>query len=84
MTYTRYNHLQQTVEALKKNYLAYQTDLFIASDYQKTDKDKEAVDKVRDYIRNIDGFKSITPVLREKNYGSVDNFFKSKEEIYKS
>ena len=84
MTYTRYNHLWQTVEALKKNYLADQTDLFIASDYQKTDKDKEAVDKVRDYIYNIDGFKSITPVLREKNYGYGDNFYKSKEKIYEN
>lgn len=82
MTYTRYNHLRQTVDALRKNYLADNTDLFIVSDYQKTDTDKEAVDKVRDYICNIDGFKSITPVLREKNYGMADNFFKSKEEIY--
>lgn len=82
LTYNRYNHLRQTVEALRGNYLADNTDLFIVSDYQKTDKDKEAVDKIRNYICNIDGFKSITPILREKNYGIADNFFKSKEEIY--
>jgi hypothetical protein len=81
-TYTRYNHLRQTVEALRENYLADQTDLFIASDYPKIDTDKEAVDKIRDYLGQIAGFKSVIPILREKNHGFEENFLKSKNHIY--
>lgn len=82
ITYNRYDHLRQTVEALKQNYLADQTDLFIASDYPKSELDSESVQKVRDYIKSICGFKSVVPLFREYNYGAVENSLSAKKEIF--
>lgn len=61
--YNRPWHTQQTVEALQKNELAAESDLFIFADGPKTDASEECLDKikkVRQYIHTIDGFKSIT------------------------
>jgi hypothetical protein len=45
------------------------SDLFIFSDAAKSEAQAEAVREVRKYIREVDGFKSITIVEREANLG---------------
>ena len=72
-TYNRPWHLRQTVEALQKNELAADSELFIFSDGPKTDSDVYKVEEVRKYIKTIDGFKNITIVERDKNWGLADN-----------
>lgn len=72
-TYNRLWHTQQTVEALKKNDLANQSKLFIYSDGPKNDADKKGVQEVRKYIKNINGFRRLIIVEREKNWGLADN-----------
>lgn len=67
--YNRPAHTRQTIEALQNNALAKVSDLFIFSDAPKTDLQSEAVREVRNYIRQIDGFQSLTIVERESNYG---------------
>lgn len=67
--YNRVEHTKRTVEALKKNDLAEQSELFIYSDAAKKEEDAEKVHSVREYIRQIDGFKKINIVEREFNYG---------------
>lgn len=67
--YNRPSHTRQTVEALQKNILAKDSDLFVFSDAAKTAEQTDAVQEVREYIRQIDGFKSITIVERETNFG---------------
>ena len=59
-TYKRLDTLKLTVEALQKNYLAKASDLIIYSDGAKNEKDNIAVQNVRDYLKTITGFKSIT------------------------
>ena len=68
-SYNRPLHTRQTVEALKQNDLSKDSDLFIFSDAPKSETQAEAVNEVRQYIRHIDGFKSITIVERETNFG---------------
>lgn len=58
--YNRLWHTQQTVEALQKNELAENSDLFIFADGAKNIEDSYAVDGVRKYLKTITGFKSIT------------------------
>jgi hypothetical protein len=82
ITYTRYDHLRQTVEALRQNYLADQTVLFIASDYPKSEVDRDAVQKVRGYIKSISGFKYVVPIFREYNYGAIQNSSLAKRQIF--
>ena len=67
--YNRPAHTRQTVEALQKNELAGGSDLFVFSDAPKTMEAAEAVREVREYIKTISGFRSVSIVERDKNWG---------------
>lgn len=67
--YNRPWHTRQTIEALQKNKLAEHSELFIYSDSPKNESVKAKVDEVRKYIKTIDGFKRVTIIEREENWG---------------
>lgn len=67
--YNRLNCTKRTLEALKKNELASKSELFIYSDGAKNKNDMKKVVKVREYIKNIDGFKKITIRKNKANTG---------------
>jgi len=67
--YNRPWHTKQTVEALQKNELAKESELFIYSDEAKNEDTRKSVDVVREYIDKIDGFKKVTVIKREENWG---------------
>jgi len=71
--YNRPWHTKQTVEALQKNKLAEESELFIYSDAAKNGAAEQAVSEVRDYIGSVDGCKSVTIIEREKNWGLADS-----------
>ena len=67
--YNRPEHMQRTVNSLRKNELASQSDLFVFSDGPKDEAASTAVQQVRSHIRTIHGFKSVTIIERERNWG---------------
>ncbi|MFV8341101.1 sugar transferase [Flavobacterium sp. XS2P39] len=69
--YNRPFHTRRTVEALQLNNLAKDSDLIIFSDAPKDDKSCSAVKDVRCFIKTIGGFKNITIIEREENFGLV-------------
>lgn len=71
--YNRPWHTQQTIEALQKNELASESELFIYSDAAKTEQDSLKVKEVRNYIHAIAGFKEITIIEREENWGLANS-----------
>ncbi len=71
--YNRPWHTRQTVEALQKNELAQESELFIFSDGPKNKAAAEQVQEVRDYIHTINGFKRISIIKRERNWGLADS-----------
>ncbi len=71
--YNRVWHTEQTLEALLKNELASNSELFIYSDGAKNFKDELKVKEVRKFIDSIRGFKKTTIIKREKNYGLANN-----------
>lgn len=71
--YNRPWHTKRTVEALKKNEFARQSDLFVYSDNAKCREEEETVNEVREYINQISGFKAISIIERKRNWGLVDN-----------
>jgi len=79
--YNRPSHTQKTVEALKANELAHESDLFIFSDGPKGKEDLPAVNKVRNYITKIDGFRSIHIRERSINYGLAKSIILGVTEI---
>lgn len=74
--YNRPWHTRQTVEALQKNELAAESDLFIFADGPKSDATEECIAKiaeVRKYIHTIEGFKSITIEESPENNGLANS-----------
>ncbi|MCF6255899.1 MAG: hypothetical protein L3K25_06305 [Gammaproteobacteria bacterium] len=63
--YNRPEHTKKTLEYLKNNYGALDSDLYIFSDGPRTMRDVDRVSEVRDIVNNIDGFNRIT--VNEKN-----------------
>ncbi|CAK27100.1 Conserved hypothetical protein [Synechococcus sp. RCC307] len=69
--YNRFFHFKKCIENLKKNVLADKTTLFIFSDAPRLG-DEENVQKVRDYAKNIDGFKDV-----RLHFQTTNNFAKN-------
>jgi hypothetical protein len=70
--YNRIEHTRATIDALKKNQLANQSDLLIFSDGPKTG-DEESVREIRSYVGQISGFKNIKIYEQEKNTGLANS-----------
>ena len=64
---------KETIESLLKNSLAEKSELFIFSDGYKNEINKKDVLGVRKYLKTINGFKNITIIEREKNWGLAKN-----------
>ncbi len=79
--YNRVDHTQKTIEALQKNFLAAQSELFIFCDDAKNYDGKKAVQTVKDYVKTISGFKKITITEREKNFGLAQSIISGVSEI---
>mgnify|MGYP003483253723 FL=1 len=71
--YNRPEHTHRCIESLLKNTLASESNLFIYADGVKDSTQQEAVNKVRNYIRTIQGFKQITLIERSENWGLARN-----------
>ncbi|MEJ2653025.1 MAG: sugar transferase, partial [Gammaproteobacteria bacterium] len=71
--YSRPEHTRRTVEALLGNELAEESVLYVYSDAAKESGDQGQVDETRSYIRSITGFRNISIIEREENYGLARN-----------
>ena len=74
--YNRPWHTEQMLEALAKNYLANQSNLFIYADGHKGDineDDKKKIAEVRSVIYSKQWCKKVRIVERDKNWGLADN-----------
>lgn len=71
--YDRLEHLRQTVESLRRNELAAESELFVYSDAAKTNAEADNVAAVRAYIHKISGFKNVTITERNDNWGLARN-----------
>ncbi len=85
-TYNRPEHTRKTIESLKLNKLAGQSDLFIYSDGPKklNDLDLIAVESVRAYLNNISGFKSVKVIERDRNWGLADSIIDGVTQVIES
>ena len=70
--YKRIDTLKLCIKSLQQCPESKDTDLIIFSDTSTDDKELVLVEKVRDFIKRIDGFKSVYTIYRPINYG-VDN-----------
>lgn len=68
-TYSRYDHLIKTLEALRHNHLASATVLYVVSDGAKEPELEPTVRRIRDYVDDLNGFREVVRVYRDSNYG---------------
>lgn len=79
--YNRPEHTRKTVEALRANTLAAESELYIFSDGAKGAGDADSVKQVRDYIRTVGGFKKIGITERSENWGLSKSIISGVTEI---
>jgi len=79
--YNRVNHLQNTIEALKKNEMAIKSELLIFSDGPKTEIDNEKIRLIRKYLKKVCGFKSVSVIERDKNLGLAQSIITGVKEV---
>jgi hypothetical protein len=79
--YARPDHTRRTLEALAANQLAAKSDLIVYADAARTDREVEAVNAVRVLIRRISGFRSVTLIERNENYGLARNIIEGVSEV---
>lgn len=82
--YDRPDHLRRTLDALAKNDLASQSELYIYCDGAKETAPAEQVERIKEnrkVAHGADGFKSVTIIEREKNVGLKANIVGAVTEI---
>ncbi|MDR0505539.1 MAG: glycosyltransferase [Dysgonamonadaceae bacterium] len=79
--YNRPDHTRQTLEALATNTLASESELFIFSDAPKNESAVEKVQAVRSLIKTIRGFKLVTIIERDTNWGLAKSIIEGVTEI---
>lgn len=82
-TYNRLDETKDTVIALKNNFLACKSELFIFSDGWRNESDKERILLVRDFLKTIDSFKKVTIFESETNLGLANSVIKGVTKIVK-
>ena len=82
-TYNRPEHTRATVTTLHKNKLAEISDLIVYSDGYRNQSDEMSVAQVRNYLKDIHGFKSIEIIERPENTGLADNIISGVTEVLK-
>ncbi len=80
-TYNRPEETRQTLQALRNNYLAIQSNLFIFSDGPKNEIARQKVNEVREYINTVEGFKSVTIYNSQINKGLANSIILGVTEI---
>lgn len=81
-TLNRYTHFKRCVESLSACTHADNTDLFIGLDYPLKDEHWEGYLIIKDYLPSISGFKTVTIIEREVNYGVHENFSNMEEYVF--
>jgi hypothetical protein len=67
--YNRLHHTRKTIDGLRRNDLAAGTDLYIYCDGPRNPAAVSAVREVREFVRTVDGFRSVSVIERDANLG---------------
>ncbi|AYV57237.1 glycosyltransferase [Leptospira kmetyi] len=79
--YNRPEHTKITLDSLARNEYANRSELFIFADGPKNGKNIDSLNEVRSIIKNVSGFKNITIVERERNYGLANSIIAGVTEL---
>lgn len=72
-TVNRYEHLKNCIYSLQQCELATETHLFVALDYPPTKEYVEGFLKIKSFLKRVTGFKEVTVIERQENFGTHKN-----------
>lgn len=81
--YNRPKHTERTLKFLKQNELASESRLFIFSDGPKSKADQDQVQEVRDFIKTVEGFRSVEIIERKENMGLANSIISGVSRLVK-
>src|SRR5450759_386480 len=79
--YKRPDHGRQTIDSLRANALAGESDLFVFCDGAKTHQAEASVHEVRRLARTITGFRQVTIIERPTNLGLAQSIISGVIEV---
>ncbi len=79
--YNRPLHTKKTIEALSNNILASESELIIFSDGPKIEEDQKLIKSIRNYIKNLNGFKKIQLIESKENKGLANSIIEGVTQI---
>jgi hypothetical protein len=82
-TYKRLSTLIKTVEALKLNTQALESDLYIFSDGAKSNSDQSQIQHIRSYLKTITGFRKIIIFESPENKGLAKSIIEGVSKVIK-
>ena len=82
--YNRPDHTQATIDALSRNFLATESELYVFSDGAKRPEDNECVRQVRDIVQKIQGFKKVNVFLARENHGLAQSIISGVSMVIKN
>lgn len=81
--YKRLDILKTTIQKLQENSLATESVLYIYSDAARNADDEQIINEVREYLKTISGFKSVTIVESEQNKGLARSIISGVNDVLK-
>jgi len=81
--YNRLNHTHQTIEALKQNTLAQESELYIYSDGPKNEDIRNQIQQLREYLKTINGFRKVILIERDTNWGLASSIIDGVSSVIK-
>ena len=79
--YKRAGHMHRVLDGLRRNPQAVITDLFVYSDAPRNQAAEEGVQQVREELKDIRGFRSVTVVARDHNLGIASSITQGVDEL---
>ncbi len=73
-TLNRITHLKKCIESLKRNTYSGYADLYISVDHPPGERYKKGYEEVKEFVKTVSGFNSVTTYIHEDNLGPKENF----------
>ena len=83
-TYNRLTETKQTVQALKNNFLAKDSELYVFSDGSINRNSTLKIHAVRDFLKTVDGFKNVTIYESEENKGLANSIISGITKVFET
>jgi hypothetical protein len=81
ITLHRFDKLRACIESLQRNYLAGETDLYVALDCPRDVTHVDGQLKIKNYLNELQGFQSVKIINRPTNFGIIRNYLDAMDSI---